>query len=56
MAHWKRNGWIKYSTSWKSVQNLPRHPTRQKHLGIHLDASLTIQTRRRFNSVLPATT
>ena len=27
-----------------------------KHLGIHLDASLTIQTRRRFTSVPPATT
>ena len=33
MAHWKRNGWIKYSTSWRSVQNLPRHPTRQSTSG-----------------------
>ena len=36
--------------------SLSRLPNAAKHLGIHLDASLTIQTRRRFHSVLPATT
>ena len=35
---------------------LAKTPNAAKHLGIHLDASLTIQTRRRFHSVLLATT
>ena len=35
---------------------LAKTPNAAKHLGIHLDASLTIQTKRRFSSVLPATT
>ena len=35
---------------------LAKTPNAAKHLGIHLDASLTMQTRRRFHSVLPATT
>ena len=35
---------------------LAKTPNAAKHLSIHLDASLTIQTRRRFTSVLPATT
>ena len=35
---------------------LAKTPSAAKHLGIHPGASLTIQTRRRFNSVLPATT
>ena len=35
---------------------LAETPNAAKQLGIHLDASLTIKTRRRFNSVLPATT
>ena len=35
---------------------LAKTPNVAKHLGIHLDASLTIQTKRRFSSVLPATT
>ena len=35
---------------------LAKTPNAVKHLGIHLDAILTIQTRRRFTSVLPATT
>ena len=35
---------------------LAKTPNAAKHLGIHLDASLAIQTRRRFTSVLPATT
>ena len=35
---------------------LAKTPNAAKHLGIHLDASLTIQTRRRVTSVLPATT
>ena len=35
---------------------LAKTPNAAKHLGIHLDAILTIQTRRRFTSVLPATT
>ena len=35
---------------------LAKTPNAAKHLGIHLDASLTIQIRRRFSSVLPATT
>ena len=34
---------------------LAKTPNAAKHLGIHLDASLMIQTRRRFHSVLPAT-
>ena len=35
---------------------LAKTPNAAKHLGIHLDASITIQVRRRFHSVLPATT
>ena len=35
---------------------LAKTPHAAKHLGIHLDSSLSIQTRRRFKSVLPATT
>ena len=35
---------------------LAKTPHVAKHLGIHLDSSLSIQTRRRFKSVLPATT
>ena len=35
---------------------LAKTPNAAKHLGIRLDASLTIQTRRRFTFVLPATT
>ena len=35
---------------------LAKTPHAAKHLGIHLDSSLSIQTRRRFKSVLLATT
>ena len=35
---------------------LAKTPHAAKHLGIHLDSSLSIPTRRRFKSVLPATT
>ena len=35
---------------------LAKTPNAAKQLGIHLDASLTIQIRKRFTSVLPATT
>ena len=35
---------------------LAKTPNAAKHFGIHHDASLTIQTKRRFSSVLPATT
>ena len=35
---------------------LAKTPHAAKHLGIHLDSTLSIQTRRRFKSVLPATT
>ena len=35
---------------------LAKTPNAAKHFGIHLDAGLMLQTRRRFTSVLPATT
>ena len=40
----------------KERAELAKTPNAAKHLGIHLEASLKIQTRRRFTFVLPATT
>ena len=41
---------------WCTNVDLAETPNAAKFLGIHLDASLPFQTRRRFTSVLPATT
>ena len=56
MGHLRRRGLDQVVNVVEERAELAKTPNAAKHFGIHLDASFTIQTRRRFHSVLPATT